>query len=435
MISWRERNARGLASAICLALAVAGRPAIATDSDSTAGIQAEPKAEPAAEVRTETKAETKAETKPATKVDASEGGLKFSSGDNSIVFGAYVQLRGILEDRDLGDADAKGTAGYGTEDPLAPSFDVARLRLSIRGTMFQPWVRYNFSVEAGRTTGEGDNKIKDAYVELGNSRLSVRVGQYKVPFGMQALVPDTAQELVDRSIAVVAFAPDRDTGVMVGGTVRNKTLGYAAGLFNGSGEARRQGNSALLWAARVWFDPLGEYKLSEGAVEAPAKSVLHVGLAVRGGDLPKAGRPGVFEDADGETAVGLELAYKWQAVFITAEAFRQRTDVHNPVSGPAVDSSAWLLQGGYMVVAKRLELAARYSELNSNQDVPGSKVQEARGAVNYYFRQHNLKLQADAARITYGPKAPLRVDATRLPSASGKELTDFQLRVQLQLAF
>jgi len=427
MIVWRGWTAPGVVSAICLALAVTGRLAAASAPEPTAATPGEPKAE--------VKAEAKAEAKPSGRVDLNDGGLKFSSGDNSIVFGAYAQLRGTLEDRDLGDADAKGTLGNGKKDPLTASFDVAKVRLSVRGTMFRPWVRFNVAVEATRTPGESDNKIKDAYVELGDSRFAVRAGQYKVPFGMQVLVPDTAQEFVDRSIAGAAFAPDRDTGVMATGTLRNKTLGYAVGLFNGSGESRRQNNTALLWAARAWFDPLGEYKLSESAVDAPAQSLLHVGLAVRGGDLIKGGRTGVFEDADGETAAGLELAFKRQAVFVTAEAFWQRTQVRNPLAGPDVDASGWLLQGGYMVVAQRLELAGRFAEVDSNRDVPGSRTREARGAVNYYFKKHALKLQADAGQVTYEAKAPGRGDATRLPAASGKELADFQLRVQLQLAF
>ena len=52
--------------------------------------------------------------------------------------------------------------------------------------MFRPWVKYNFAFEVGRTPGESDSKIKDAYVELGNERISVRAGQYKVPFGLQS---------------------------------------------------------------------------------------------------------------------------------------------------------------------------------------------------------------------------------------------------------
>jgi phosphate-selective porin len=370
-----------------------------------------------------------------TQVDASKGGLTVRSGSNSLTFGAYVQVRGFLDERELYDADASGTDGHGEADDLAPSFDVTRVRLSIKGTVFEPWVRYNVAIEASRTPGESDSKVKDAYVELGVERISVRAGQYKVPFSLQSLVPDWGQQLVERSIAVAAFAPDRDTGVMVLGTAKAKKLGWSAGVFNGSGESRRQNNGAVLWAARVWADPLGEFKLSESAVEAPPKGVLHVGLAVRGGDAARGGRAGVFQEPDDQTAVGLELAWKRRRVFLAGEGFWQRDEVHNPTPGPAVESRGWQVQGGYMLVARRVELDARYAEVDPDHGTAGDGATELRGGVNYYWKGHNLKLQADAGRLTYEASAPGRANASRLPTAAGLEVTDYQVRVQLQLYF
>lgn len=373
--------------------------------------------------------------KAETQVDASKGGVTIRSGDNSLTFGAYVQVRGFLDDRELYDADAKGTLGYGTEDDLAPSFDVTRVRLSVRGTMFKPWVKYNLAVEASRTPGESDSKVKDAYVELGNERVSVRVGQYKVPFSLQTLTPDWGQELVERSIAVAAFAPDRDTGVMLLGTAKEKKLGYSAGVFNGSGESRRQNNGAVMWALRLWADPLGEYKLSEGAVEAPSKSILHFGLAVHGGDAARGGRTGVFQEADDQTAVGLELAFKRHRAFLTGEGFWQKDQVHNPTAGPAVESLGWQVQGGYMLVARRLELDARYAEVDPDHDASGDRATELRGGVNYYWKGHNLKLQSDVGRLTFEPKGPGRTSTSRLPTATDRKVTDYQVRMQVQLYF
>jgi phosphate-selective porin OprO and OprP len=261
----------------------------------------------------------------------------------------------------------------------------------------------------------------------------VRAGQYKIPFGLQMLSPDWGQQLVDRSIATLAFGSDRDTGAMLLGTSKTKKLGYSLGAFNGSGESRRQNNAALLWAVRVWADPLGEYKLPEGAVEAPEKSVLHFGLALHGGDAVKGGRPGVFEDPDHQLGVGVELAWKRKRAFLTSEYFWQRDEPRNPTPGPDVDASGWHVQGGYMVLARRLELAGRYAAVDPNRDVADDRYAELRGGANYYWRGHNVKLQADLARLTFERNAPAR--GPRLPSATGKDLADIQLRLQLQLYF
>jgi hypothetical protein len=373
--------------------------------------------------------------KPDTQVDASKGGLTFRSGDNSVTFGAYVQVRGFLDDRELYDGDAKDTAGYGKEDGVVPSFDVARVRLGVRGTMFKPWVKYFLAIEAGRTPGESDNKIKDAYLELGKDVAALRAGQYKVPFSMQELVPDWGQQFTDRSVASVAFAPSRDTGVMLLGTGKAKKLGYSFGAFNGSGESRRQNNTAMMWALRVWLDPRGEYKLTEGAVDAPEKGVLHVGLAVRGGDQMKGGRTGVVEEPDGETALGFELAWKRHRTFLQGEAYWQRDQFANPTAGPDVDSLGGHVEAGFMVLPRRLELGVRWAQVDANQDTAGSNTTELRGGANYYWKGHNLKLQADVGRVTYGPSGLGRSSANRLPAAAGKDVVDRQARIQLQLYF
>jgi phosphate-selective porin OprO and OprP len=374
-----------------------------------------------------------APVKPQTQVDASKGGVTIRSGDNSLTFGAYVQIRGVLDDREDYDADAKDTLGYGRADGPMASFDVAKVRVFLRGTMFRPWVKYNLMFEAGRTSGDSSSKIKDAYLELGKDVLSIRAGQYKVPFGLQELTPDTSQELVDRSLANAAFSPSRDMGVMLTGVALERKLGYALGAFNGSGESKVQNNDALMWVARAWFDPLGEYKLSEGAADAPAKHVLHVGAAVRGGDAMKGGKAGIVQDTNGQTAVGLELAWKWQRLFLTAEGFWQRDDVSNPKPGPHVDGLGFHVQGGVMVLVQRLELCARYAQVDPNRDASGDKATELRGGANYYWKGHNLKLQADAGLLGYEPKASGR--GTRLADAADEKLQDFQLRLQLQLSF
>lgn len=366
-------------------------------------------------------------------MDASKGGLTLRHGDNVLTFGAYVQVRAIFDERELYDADAKGTLGYGEEDGVLPSFDVTRVRLSMRGTMFRPWVRYMVSLEASRSSGESDSKIKDAYVELGGERAAVRAGQYKVPFGMQTLTPDVSQGFVERSIAAAAFAPDRDTGVIATGFGKARKLGWSLGAFNGSGEGRRQNNESLLWSARAWFDPLGEYKLAEGSVDGPPRSVVHLGLALRGGDMMRGGRTGVVQDADTETAVGLELGWRKQRAWASGEGYWQQSELHNPTSGPDVEALGLIVQGGLLVLPPALELALRFSQVDPSRDTEDDRTSELRAGVCYYLKGHSLKLQGDVGRLTLEPAAGSR--GNRLAAATGERLTDWQGRVQLQLSF
>jgi len=102
---------------------------------------------------------------PPTTVDASRGGITITSGVNSLTIGARPQFRWTVEDREQGDAD---TAGFGVGRPDGPlsQFDVVRLRVSLSGGVYRPWLRYLFQFDFSRTGGEGASKIKDAVLEI-----------------------------------------------------------------------------------------------------------------------------------------------------------------------------------------------------------------------------------------------------------------------------
>ena len=78
---------------------------------------------------------------PETTVDASGGGVTFTSGVNSLTIGARAQFRWTLEDREDASGDTAGT-GVGEGDGPISAFDIPRMRLSFSGGAFRPWLRY-----------------------------------------------------------------------------------------------------------------------------------------------------------------------------------------------------------------------------------------------------------------------------------------------------
>ena len=381
---------------------------------------------------------------PETKVDASRGGVTISHGVNSLTIGARVQIRWTLDDREAFDGDTVGT-GDGVEDGPLTQFDVPRLRMTFSGGAFRPWLRYAFQFEFSRTAGEGGSRIKDAVIEIRPVGRSYRfaVGQFKAPFGLQQLTSSGRLQFVDRAITDAKFNPGRDMGVMWSGTAAGRKFGYDLGLFNGSGESIRQNSQAPLWVTRAYYQPLGPYTLSESSVDSGDKPTLHLGVAARGGKQIR-GRTtaGVTENADNQPAIDAEFAFKGKRLFSTAEFFWMTDEQENPVAGPDIHSHGLHAQVGYMLVPRRVEAGVMYAWIDPDTDVDDAALREWRGVFGYYWQAHNLKLQADAGQLLYGPafstlstraRQGLPVLGSRL--VSGQSLADTQVRVQLQLAF
>ena len=381
---------------------------------------------------------------PTTTVDASRGGITIASGANSLTIGARPQLRWTIEDREQVDSDTAGS-GVGHADGPVSQFDVVRLRVSLSGGMYRPWLRYSFQFDFSRTGGEGASKIKDAVLEIRPTGQNFRfqMGQFKVPFGLQQLNSSGRLQFVDRAITDAKYNPGREMGVMFAGTAVGRKLGYEIGVFNGSGESIRQNNRSHLWAGRIFIDPIGAYALAEGSSDAAERPVVHVGVGARGGKAIR-GRTtaGIVEDADNQTAYNVEFAVKSPRFYSTAEHFWMTDEQQNPVSAADLDSRGYHAQASVMVVPRRAEVGVQYARVDGNVDVDDAAVTELRGVFSYYWQAHNLKLQADVGAVGYeanfaglSSRARLGLPPLGTRLVTGQDLSDTQLRVQWTLIF
>ena len=182
-----------------------------------------------------------------------EKGFYFKADKFELKVGGRLQFRYTLEDPEDGDS--------------AGSFRIRRAKFFGSGYAYHPWIQYKFqfnAVGANNVTGlstttaeidtDGDSvpdttvitdvsasksrgfELEDFYVDITKARLaSLRVGQYKAPFGQQELTSSGSQQFVDRSLASEAFAPGRDQGLDLFGATESKLFGYDVGIFNGNG--------------------------------------------------------------------------------------------------------------------------------------------------------------------------------------------------------
>ncbi|HXI04157.1 MAG TPA: porin [Candidatus Saccharimonadales bacterium] len=392
-----------------------------------------------------------------TDVDMSKGGVTFTSGENSLHLGALAQFRWTALDAEQMDRDTAGP-GAGKEDGLSQKFEVRRMRVKLAGTAFRSWLGYAFQFELGGTEGDRASKINDAIIDIARNPLaSLRLGQFKAPFSLQQLTSSASQEFVDRAITDKRFAPGRDQGLMLHGRPSGRRFGYEMGAFNGSGESKAQEDQGLLYAGRLVWDPLGEYKPSESAVDHSGKTLLHFGLSARTGELIRGtDHPELFTHPDNETALGVEGAWTWGRLFAMAEYFRsaaETTDIgpsdpNDPNSPVAATKGANLraaglnVQFGVMVVPGKIEIALRHAQIDPDDRTAGDKVIEERVVFGYFWKGHRLKAQADAGTVTWQRNFGRLSSAARrgLPAltdrlVSGRELTDAEVRAQMQVAF
>jgi hypothetical protein len=162
-----------------------------------------------------------------------------------------------------------------------------------------------------------------------------------------------------------------------------------------------------MYVGRLVYTPFGSYPYSQGALDTPSSPKLAIGAA--GAYLPGL-EPGERRSLAGPLGntnivpvnsdvyqLAADLAFKYQN--FSFEGGYQFRNIDPEKATPFGEESAqgFYLQGGYFVIPKEFELAARYSWVNP--DNPNSKnnnnQQEYTGGLSYYLYGHSLKLQAN----------------------------------------
>jgi phosphate-selective porin OprO/OprP len=186
-------------------------------------------------------AETKAKETP--KITVSNSGLSVSSADSNFVF----QLHGLLQVDNrtfFSDGNLKGNDG----------FLLRRARPIFSGTVYK-----DFDFMFVPDFGGSSVQIVDAYLNYKYQPwLQLRAGKFKAPVGLEYLQSDPVTAFSERSL-VSSLVPGRDIGFQIWGEPLGGRVAYAAGVFNGVGDARNSSNSDFEdhreFAGRLFLQP------------------------------------------------------------------------------------------------------------------------------------------------------------------------------------
>jgi hypothetical protein len=369
----------------------------------------------------------------------SRDGLVIRSPGNMFLLRPGLRLQSLYE---------WDVASAGQQDLVAPessTFSLSHAELLFEGHAFDPRFEYRLELDFAETKPAIP---KDAFVQwLFTRSFGVRVGQFKVPFGLQTQYWNALLEFVDVAGATTAFSLDRDVGVELIGRPLAGRLQYQVSATNGPRApcpAVPGGPQCdvidLAYAARIVAAPFGPLPPHEGDLEGQPRPLVSIGVSGAYFLLPTDVRERTNDatapldinldhhvDNVGVVQGGVELRALFRGASLQAEWLGRREQPG--AAGP--DRSYWggYAQAGYFVLPHHLQAVARfgrtdlpgYGESLIARSLQGSRTTEETVGLNAYLHGHGAKLQVDYTHAT-------TPDATSAPTLN-------RIRAALQLAF
>ena len=279
---------------------------------------------------------------------------------------------------------ADGQYYFGDEDALLDNqFLLRRARIGVEGTAYKG-VDFKIVPDFGGAAPS----LQDAYININYGLpFQLRVGRFKVPFGLERLQSSHQTLFIEPSQAT-SLTPSYDVGLQVQGNLSNDAGNYAFGVFNGVAD----GASSLGdtedekdVAARLWLLPYKDLGLGFAVTHGKTTnnnrtrwSPQATWYSGRSGFLgeyvvSKGGDPGVFLPLT-QRAWQIQMSYTLTGEKASYEGLKPL----KPFDPAKHSWGAW-------------ELAGRYSELKDDE-----RARTWSGGVNWYLNN------ALKGQINYG---------------------------------
>lgn len=303
-----------------------------------------------------------------------------------------VQLGGMVQAQaDLGD---RGDSRF--SDANARAY-LRRLRFGMQGRFVE---EFNFRVEMelagslGNATGLRA-QLTDAYVNWSRfDSANIRVGQFKTPFGYEQLYNDPRLYFVERSLVNDRLAPGRQIGAQVGGEAWDERFNYAVGLFNGNGTNQNfNDNDRFMVAARAsvvpltgrFLDQASRWTVGVNAFRTRDSNVTVAPELLIDSTPSSPGKDNIFIGR--RSGLGYDSQVEIGRFEAWAEYLRGTFEPTDKLPLRRLLAGGWYGQASYYVIFDKLQIAARRDELEDTRTTTLG--------VNWYFKQHDVKLQLD----------------------------------------
>ncbi|MBA3393728.1 MAG: hypothetical protein H0T89_13860 [Deltaproteobacteria bacterium] len=364
-----------------------------------------------------------------------DGGLKLGTADK--MYELKLSFRNQFR--------FESNRSFDTESPTRQNqftnrFFIPRSRLQAEGHLFGNDNRFKVEMNLGDQGSFGF--LKDMFLEkrVPGTPAYVRAGQWKRPFNRSELVSDFAAQLNERSIQNDLAGGGRDLGVAIHNEYEKSPEGieWAVGVFNGfSGGSDRpvqtttctqNGAGTITCAnsrpatfptdfgpaivARVGYNSPKIKGYSESDLEGgPLRYAVGGSYKIDLANFAKQDEESVSDNL----SHGLEVD-----TMIKAMGFSLHAGVVMMKLKSADAEYGAFAQAGMMVIPKHAEVAGRFALVT----VGDRNRIEARGAFNWFWYGHTLKLASDAGFVQLTGRDPMTM---------AKDKPDLQIRVMMQL--
>lgn len=326
-----------------------------------------------------------------------------------LTLGGYIQAN-------LESGDVSAFEGRFGANALKDRFRLRRARVTLTGDFAE---QFDFKVEGDFEQSDGLSSATrtgfsstDIFINWhGIPEANIKVGQWKAPFGLENLTPDSLIFTIERSLPTGAIVPERQIGAMLWGKPLTNVLPeqkdlvtYYAGMFNGNGRNfNNNDNNEFMYVGRLELLPFkGEVMGQEASFKVAGDYFFS--RDETGTNISPALNLRV--NADGSltsytlTSPGEREAFSFDAWLkigpfdLIGEYFSENVRPRGVPTFSEFDPSGFYLQGSYFIIPKKLQLVAKYESLNPGQ-VANDDLSSITGGINYYIKGDHIKVMAN----------------------------------------
>ncbi len=326
-----------------------------------------------------------------------------------LVLGGFVQVN-------FEDGDVSAFEGRFGQTAIDDRFRLRRARINLTGDYAE---QFDFKMEGdfGQSDGTSGNRTAFSATDIWLNwhqfpAAQVKIGQYKAPFGLEQLTPDTQLLTIERTLPTGAITPDRQIGAELWGKPftsiwpeQKDLLTYYAGIFNGNGRnITVNDNNNFMFAGRLELQPFTGKVFGQPSFLKLGGDVLNsrdeagVNISQSSNLLVNADgslSPFTLPSPDERTAWSVDAWLELGPFDLIGEYLQEHVEGRTVNGLPPTFSNfttdGFYVTGGYYLLPKKLQAVVQWQYLN-----PGQKGNDGLysilGGLNYYIHGNDLKL-------------------------------------------